>query len=441
MSQSAILSPHRTMLRYLVVTSGPFGSAGVQFLLSLILLRTLEPAQFGAFSLLFIVSQFLILIWSALFCAPAVLQLAPGYDRTGLAMVDAICAASIVAATACGIAMLTGGLWLGLSLTSATGFALYTAFSLLRWLGRSVCYSRDAVSRVALSDHGYSLVLVAATLWIALAPSTAALEIACLGLAGAMFFALAALGGEYARMQLRALHLAAMPSGLRRYRHVWHKQGSMSLTGVLAAEFLANNQALMVTAIQGPGAYAPLAACFLLVRPIPIAIAAMSEYERARMASALRRKALGEMRSLLHSFLGAMVAIWSATGLLAAILLGAAPELIFPSSLYAPPVLVSGTILWVAIALPRCLRAPAATLLQAAGEFRPIALAGAVGSAVSIGAVTFLLLHTGAPVLTLVGTFAGETLATLMIWRAVVLWNRRLAARLTEPAGILAGPQ
>lgn len=411
------------MVRYLGVASGPFGAAGVQFLLSLMLLRVLEPADFGAFSLLFLLSQLLLLMWSALFCAPIILSMPTTNDEPAI---DAIMAANMMASLACGAAMLAGAIWLGLSLSSAIEFALYTSLSLLRWLGRSVCYARSAAMRVMLSDHGYTLVLLVATGWIALSPRPT-LELACLGLAGAMLFALAAVGGGFARMQLRALHPRRLPQALHHYRHIWRAQGSWSLAGSVAAEFMGNNQAFLVTAMLGPRAFAPLAASFLLVRPIPIAITAMVEYERARMASVIGRGMPGALPSLLRGFTAAMLAVWAATGVLAAVLLGAAPGLIFPSH-YALPLLATGTALWMAVLLPRCLRAPAATALQAAGEFRPLAIAGAVGSVVSLVAVAGCL-WLAPPVWTLLGTLAGELAATLLIWRSLAGRSRRLVAQ------------
>jgi hypothetical protein len=409
--------PDHNVLRYAGVASGPFGAAGVQFLLSLILLRVVDLAGFGAFSLLFLLSQFLLLLWSALFCAPIVLAM-NGREGPDQPAIDAILAANMAGAAACGIAMLGAAIWLGISPAAATGFALYTALSLPRWLGRSICYAQNAGRRVMLSDHGYTVVLLLATLWIALSPDRA-LEKACLGLAVAMLFALAGLGQGFARKQIGGLRLRG---AIHTYQKIWRSQASASLGGVAAAEFLANNQALVVTAMLGPTAYAPLAACFLLVRPIPIALTALTEYERARMASALQRNADGDLRSSLRGFSLMMLAVWAATGLLAIVLLGTAPGLVFPPSQYALPTLVSGTLLWVAVALPRCLRAPPATALQAAGIFRPLANAGLIGSIVSLAAVTALL-FAAPPVWTLLGTLAGEIAATLMIWRCFARWN------------------
>ena len=414
---------NRNMLHYVGVASGPFGAAGVQFLLSLILLHILEPAEFGAFSLLFLLSQLLLLMWSALFCAPIILSMTGSDDEQA---VGAILATNMLAAIACGAALLGGAIWLGLSAAAAIGFALYASLSLVRWLGRSVCYARNAAMRVMLSDHGYTVVLLVATGWIALSPR-ATLEMACFGLAVAMLFALAGVGGRFAHMQLRALNPRHLVPALAHYRAIWRGQASWSLAGSLAAEFMGNNQAFVVTAMLGPRAFAPLAASFLLVRPIPIAITAMAEYERARMASAISRGAAGELQSLLRGFTAAMLAVWVATGALAVVLLGSAPGLIFPSAHYALPILVSGTALWMAAALPRCLRAPAATALQAAGEFRPLAIAGAAGSVVSLAAVA-VFLCAAPPVWTLLGTLAGEVAATALVWRSLARRSRGLVA-------------
>lgn len=404
------------LIRHVAVASGPFGAAGVQFLLSLILLRVLEPAAFGAFSLLFLISQLLLLVWSALFCAPLLLAMTGKGDAEG---VRAILAANVLGALACGLLLFGLAFPLGLSVGAAAAFALFTSLSLLRWLGRSVCYARDDSGRVILSDHGYSLVLLLATLGITLVPGGRALDLACLALAAAMLCALAGLGAPFARLQLAALHPRGLRSALGRYRQIWRTQAGWSLAGSATGEFIASNQALLVTAVLGPAAFAPLAASYLLVRPIPIAITAMAEYERARMASLLDRPGRqGDLRPLVAVFTLAMLLVWLGTGALAAALLSVAPGLLFPSGAYAVPVLAVATGLWMAVMLPRCLRAPAITALQAAGAFRPTATAGAAGSALSLVGVG-ILLPLVPPVWTLLGTLAGELLATALAWRAL----------------------
>uniref|UniRef100_UPI0025908C38 hypothetical protein n=1 Tax=uncultured Sphingomonas sp. TaxID=158754 RepID=UPI0025908C38 len=66
--------------------AGPVGGAAGQFLLSLLLVRQLDPAGFGRFSFLMVAIQLAWGVWGALFCAPLPTLFA-GLDRAGIATV------------------------------------------------------------------------------------------------------------------------------------------------------------------------------------------------------------------------------------------------------------------------------------------------------------------------------------------------------------------
>src|SRR4051794_30358651 len=104
---------------------GPVGSAGSQFVLSLVLLRRLNTAGFGGFSFLLVSCQLGWGIWTALFCAPLPAILASGELRSRAALVRALFAANLLGA---GVAFLV---FLGLALQADLAWSaalLFAAF-------------------------------------------------------------------------------------------------------------------------------------------------------------------------------------------------------------------------------------------------------------------------------------------------------------------------
>jgi len=99
---------------------------------------------------------------------------------------------------------------------------------------------------------------------------------------------------------------------------------------------------------------------------------------------------------------------------------------LFPPD-YGLPVLWSGAMLWFGIALLRSLRMPSSVLLQAAGEFRALALASVASCAISIGTVA-LLVARGELVTSLLGIALGEAVFALGIW----VHAKRLLQRLAD---------
>ena len=77
--------------------------------------------------------------------------------------------------------------------------------------------------------------------------------------------------------------------------------------------------------------------------------------------------------------------------------------------------------LFSAIVAVRALRTPASVLLQAAGEFRPLAHAGLWSSVLSLFASLALLLAFG-PVFSLAGILAGEALMAARIQEHTRRW-------------------
>ncbi|CAN5393163.1 hypothetical protein BH10PSE15_BH10PSE15_11590 [soil metagenome] len=111
------------LLRYALALAGPILSAGAQFLLTLVLLRQLDPGSFGRFSFLLIVSQLGAGLWSALFCAPLPLMLsarrpAGGVDPARTMVSANVCGALLAIVPLVLLARAVGEGWQGAALFS-----------------------------------------------------------------------------------------------------------------------------------------------------------------------------------------------------------------------------------------------------------------------------------------------------------------------------------
>lgn len=113
------------------------------------------------------------------------------------------------------------------------------------------------------------------------------------------------------------------------------------------------------------------------------------------------------------------------------ILLWVARHLLFPRQ-YKLQLLAIGAALWMLIALVRLWRTPISTLMQAAGAFRPLAIASVNSAIVSVVAVIALLLMKGT-IWSLVGVLSGELTFAGVAWLAYHRWlTERRPVGLTE---------
>ena len=400
---------------YIIASTGPFGSAAAQFILSLVLLRTISTAQFGAFSFLLIAAQLSWGAWSALFCAPLPVLLSRADGPGHAAQLATLFTANLAGAGLAFVAFVGIGIALGLSWLSAGLFAGFGAAALVRWFARAYAYATGTPLRTAASDLTYSGIILAGTplIWrfgdssLALAWGLSLVAVC----AAFLPFGRTFLVGQFGRFDR---------TSLGGYGAVWREHSRWSLLGVVTTEATANAHVYIVTLLSGASAFAPLAASALLIRPITVAMNALTEFERARLARQIGTRDIGGAQGSVRFFRWALIATWIGTAVLTALLLGYAPGLVFPAR-YDRGFLAVGATLWMAVAAIRLLRVPESCLLQAAGEFRPLAFASVWSSGVSVVAVLLLLALSG-PLWSILGILLGEAAFAAWIWREARRW-------------------
>lgn len=414
------------LLRYTLAIAGPIASAGSQFLLSLAFLKLLTPQLFGSFSFLLVASVLSWGLWSALFCAPLPLLLnaAEGEEREEL--LTCLFSANLAVASIATIPFFLVAIAVGLPLAPALLYAVYGMTALLRWFARTYIYAIGGQIRTTLSDLAYSLVLLAGV-GIALALPAHALSIAYATLALSAMVGLLPFGLHYLRQQFTRF----APSSLHRYGRIWKQYSGWSLVGVLTTEATANSHAYLVTGLFGPAAFAPIAASALMIRPINVAMNALSDFERAQMARLIGRGEHERAGRSVHLFRLVLGLVWAGTALLVVALLHYSPGLIFPAH-YSLNFLMTGAALWMVVAAVRLSRTPESALLQAAGRFRPLATASVISSGVSVSAVLICLYSLGT-LWSIAGILLGEAIYAIWIFRQTRRWRRSIHADGSPP--------
>ncbi|WP_441234167.1 hypothetical protein [Bradyrhizobium sp. 930_D9_N1_4] len=395
------------------------------------LLHVLDIKSFGSFAFLLVTSQFSSGVWSALFCAPLPVLVTQGSAEQRQTMLRCLFATNLVLAAVAFFAFWALGAALGIAHGAAALFAGYGAFALLRWFGRAYAYVTGRQIRATMSDLLYSFALLAGLGTIYLSKSSdlylpnAALMISAV-------LSLIPFGGSYLLQQFVKLSFRDIP----RYREVWRRHSSWSLTGVVTTEATANAHAYIVTFILGPTAFAPLSASALLIRPISVVMNALTDFERPQMARQLDAGSFDGALHSLRTFRIAMIGIWALTAVAAVALIALAPRLVFPER-YAIDYVAAAAALWMAVAGMRSLRTADSVLLQAGGVFRELAYASMISSGVSVLAVIALLFWVG-PLWSIAGILIGEVVYAAWIWREAALWRRRQLAARSNPSGPIA---
>lgn len=404
--------------RYLAALSGSAGSSGAQFLLTLALLQKLPAEQFAQFAFLWLVAQFIWAVGGSLFAAPLA-RIAS--TTSGSGMPEAWQAATWMQLAFALLAM-AGSFCLALLVGSDGGAALVFAalvlIGALRLHARVAAYARGGQRAVVIADTMFTLsVLVltaAAYLSLTSTPRLAYVILVVGNLLGLLPL-------------LSALGLRKRPPDPRRiimsFGDVWSRYSSWSLLGVIATEVTANAHSYIVTLALGPAAFGPIAASAVLIRPGMVALNALSEFERARMARLLadgRRAAMARARLLFRTV---AAILWGGTAVLTWLVLQFAFDRVFPGS-YSVPALVTGAWLWVAVLLIRALYLPEAVEMQASGDFAALAWPKIWTAPLSVVTVALLLLL-AEPVWSLAGIAVSEAFAALLLLRA----HRRSTAR------------
>jgi O-antigen/teichoic acid export membrane protein len=159
------------------------------------------------------------------------------------------------------------------------------------------------------------------------------------------------------------------------------------------------------------------------MRPASLVQSALPDLERPRMTRAIAAKDHTRLARMLSDFRLALITVWLGITMLAAAILIWMPHLLLKKG-YALHDVLLVTLITAAIMLARSFRAPPATFMQAAGEFKALVGVGLYSSAISI-VLTLAFLLTLGPIASLWGILAGEIVILFRLNRMASEWRAR----------------
>jgi hypothetical protein len=413
-TETAPVSVLPAMTRYGTSALGPIAVSGAHFLAALIFLHTLPRWAFGLFSFVLVLVPFSMSMCGALFAAPLARSARTGTvsEADSLTYLKANAAFAALAGIAVTGLMMASGARAGV----AGLFGLYGVAMVLRWFARNYAYATRKPYRALSSDLAYS-VLLAAGLGGAVAMHLLSVQTGAAILLASAAVAIAPFGTSFVRNQIASLFVGRISA----YKNIWRELSRWSLMGVVMSEMCANAHAYLVTFISGPHAFAVLAVGSLLMRPVSLILSALPDVERPLMAQQLASGGPASAFRIVKEFRTAAGAIWLATIALAAALLTWFPHLLIKKD-YALSDVVSVLVVSSAIMALRSLRTPESVLLQAAGEFRKLAVAGAWAAGATLAATLALLLTMG-PIAALGGILFGDLVLTARVFALAKAWR------------------
>lgn len=393
--------------RYSAALVGNAGSSVGQFLLSLVLLATLPAAGFGQFTFLLVVAQFIWALGAALFAAPiAAVSQRNASDATSLGW-KANLPLQPPFQMACALAASVVGIAVGVGVGDVWPYALLVGAGGMRQFLRIAEYSHSGQRAVFISDVVFCTALVSGVIAFYFG-DTVSPQSAFMLLSGAHLVAILPL----ARM-LRAMFLRrGLANALAAYRQIWSRYSSWSLLGVIATEATANAHSYLVTLALGATGYGPIAASALLTRPGTVALNALSEFERARMARAhadgqdVRRVRMTFRAATFVFWLGSLGVTWIGLTLFRGQLLGHG---------YDAGQLAVAAWGWLIVLLVRGAYLPEAVEMQAIGAFRQLAWPTVWAMPISVIG-TLAVLQIATPAWTLLAITLGQIVAAVLIF-------------------------
>jgi O-antigen/teichoic acid export membrane protein len=403
--------------------------SGFHFILNLVLIRLLSAYDFGIFAIALVIGGISIAYGNALVSVPAAVHL-PRLKSPGALNYQDVMFGSIALLFSCAFALAaTAGLLLtirdvGESLAAGALVGLWT----LRSHIRMVMFARHMASAATVSDVSYTVSgigFIALSIWLHAdgAQATSALW----GLAAANLLAIAVA----LRSLGKRIRVSFRRAVWRRYRAIW-PDIAWSVFGTTTWNIQSQGLTFLVAAIAGPAAYAPVAAGMLLFTPLRPAVNAFINVFRTDFVVALTEGRYRSLNVTLHAVCGVIV--------LACIAVGCGIWLIWPFlDVYVFAGKFAGASMPLIVALSGLSAVAYLTynvplaLIQAAGHFRPVALATTLGGIVGLCTVS-LLLYVTSVAWSLAGVVAGEMACGVYLWIAAQGILRQRIALAWRPA-------
>jgi len=406
-----------------LVTSRLFLSVGAQglvsgfhFALNLLLLRLVTPFDYGIFAFAFVLAMFAQAINNALISTPLTVYTPvikdPSQRADQEAMFSTLNIMLFILLVLAGLLYsASSNLDSGISLAVTAFVAVYSA----RHYSRSAGYARMRPLITATGDSIY----VGAGFLIVL---TLVFTQEKLGITS-ILYALAAANLAAMIVERSMLHGKSRKwlsfGRLHSYGTVW-LQSRWALVGSLTTLFLAQAHSVIITSTNGPNAYAPLAAGFVLFGPVRVALLTWQNMVKPELAVALSESRQDAVRKQIKTTTLLMSGAVLAMGIFLWIAWPLIHKFLYAKQ-YADQPMAYIVGIWSVITLfAASYNAPSAAL-QAMRDFKVLAMASIYGAVLS-GVMVSLFLYYFRPETTLLGILAAEIF--MAIYLTFTLYSR-----------------
>jgi len=390
--------------------------SGFHFALNIVLLRMVTPYDYGVFAFAFVLAMFASAVNNALISTPLTVYTPVIKDHKERSQQEAMFS-TLNFGLFCLLILagLAAAYWQGMDAGISLGVTVFVAVYSARHYSRSVGYARMRPLVTASGDTTYvvsGIVIVAILVW-----QFDKLPIAyvLLALAGANLIAMLV-----ERVRVHGRHHAWFNlSGIGRYREVW-EQSRWALAGSLTTLFLAQAHSVIITSSNGPTAYAPLAAGFVLFGPVRVALMTWQNMVKPELAVALADNQHTAVRDQIKRTTLFMAAAVVALGIALFIAWPWINEFLYARQ-YADEPMVMIVAVWFIVTFFAALYNAPAACLQALRDFRILAMASIYGAIIS-GVLVATTLYLFNPETTLFGILAAEIFMALFLTR--ILYKR-----------------
>lgn len=410
----------RLILRLTVMVGGEAMQSAFHLALNLVLLHSVSARDYGIFALAMVAGGIGLTYIRALTALPASICIA-GSRRTGAANAYEVsfgtAAALLSALFGVVVAIVLEG-WLDEGAVSGGAFVALWA---LRAHIRMVFFARNRQMLVSASDLLFTLSGAAGTAWVVW-DDTHILQhtFLVMTLANALGIAAMLVLGR------RPVRLGAGAHLWRRYRRLW-RDLKWSLLSVTITNLQGQGMALLVAAIAGPAAYAPIAAALVNFVPLRIVSTAFANMMHPEMTALMARRQFARIGRLLRYWPPLLAVLGVLYGLAVMIAL----PFIRPDSLGDTGFFHVSLMAWVVGGLPMLYVMPR-VWLEIAQDYRSIAILSAIAAVLGMLMVLALLLTVPSS-WALLGGALSEVVVLIGSW--AIVRPRQKAAEREERGG------
>ena len=409
----------RLRKRFVLMLGGEAVQSAFHFGLNIGLVRSLSQADYGLFAIVFLIGGIGLTYVRALAGVPASIFVPRKHGRRAARAYDVTFGSGALA-----VSGLFGlGVGVGLLFVPHAGAwqgGAFVALWCLRSYLRLSLFAKRRPVEAGLGDLAFATSGTALAFWLVAGSGMSRIDGVFLALALAH-----ALGIAVSLLVLREPVRVSFGSATRRrYRGLW-TQLTWSFVGVTTTNLQSQGQTLLVALLAGPEAYAPMAAALVLFAPLRLSAGALLNMAQPELSAALATPDVVQARRLMFRCAAVIVAGTIACGLTLLALFPIVSAHLFASKFVDQPLGLITTLLWL-VSTISLTYAPPRVLLEAAGEFRFLAIVSAVTAVAGAIAVTALLLL-ATPAWSILGLLLSETMVLV-----ACAWG--VSGRLPDPA-------